>query len=87
MNSLSCIELSKKNLIHNIKQFRNLAKKGTKFSVAIKGNAHSHGQNLVAKILEPYVDYFQVDDIEELGVVASAQVKEKNFSIWVCAKD
>ncbi|MFZ1019471.1 MAG: alanine racemase [Minisyncoccia bacterium] len=78
MNSLSCIELSKKNLIHNIKQFRNLAKKGTKFSVAIKGNAYGHGQNLVAKILEPYVDYFQVDDIEELELLRRTS-KKKTF--------
>jgi len=63
---LSYIELSKENLIHNIKQFRKVAKKGTKFSVAIKGNAYGHGQNEVTKILEPYVDYFQVNSIEEL---------------------
>lgn len=75
---LSYIELSKKNLIHNIKQFRNLAKKGTKFSVAIKGNAYGHGQNLVAKILEPYVDYFQVDDIEELELLRRTS-KKKTF--------
>ncbi len=58
---LSFIELSKKNLIHNIKQFQSFAKAGTEFSVAIKGNAYGHGQNEVAKIIEPYVDYFQVN--------------------------
>ncbi|MFA6076685.1 MAG: alanine racemase [Candidatus Paceibacterota bacterium] len=63
---LSYIEISKKNLIHNIKQFRNLIKAGTKISVAIKGNAYGHGQNIVAKILEPHVDYFQVNNVEEL---------------------
>ena len=73
---LSYIELSKKNLIHNIKQFKNLAKKGTKFSVVIKGNAYGHGQNEVAKILEPYADYFQVDSVFELELLRKVSVKK-----------
>ena len=73
---LSFIELSRKNLIHNIKQFKSLAKKGTKFSVAIKGNAYGHGQNVIAKILEPYVEYFQVDSIEELKLLRKVTKKE-----------
>ncbi|KKQ03979.1 MAG: Alanine racemase [Parcubacteria group bacterium GW2011_GWA2_36_24] len=66
---LSYIELSKKNLIHNIKQFRSLTKKGIKISVALKGNAYGHGQNEIAKILEPYVDYFQINSVEELELL------------------
>ncbi|OGI60507.1 alanine racemase [Candidatus Nomurabacteria bacterium RIFCSPHIGHO2_01_FULL_37_25] len=66
---LSYIEISKKNLIHNVKHFRNLIKKGTKISVVIKGNAYGHGQNEVAKILEPYVDYFFVNSLEELKLL------------------
>lgn len=73
---LSHVELSKKNLINNIKQFKNLAKKGTKFSVAIKGNAYGHGQNEVAQILEPYVDYFQVNSFEELRLLRKVSKKE-----------
>ncbi len=73
---LSYIELSKENLIHNIKQFRNLAKKGTKFSVAIKGNAYGHGQNEIAKVLEPYVDYFQINSIEELSLLRKVSKKK-----------
>ena len=63
---LSYIELSKNNLIHNIKCLKSVAKKGTLFSVAIKGNAYGHGEKEIAKILDPHVDYFQVDSIEEL---------------------
>ena len=63
---LAYVELSKNNLVCNIKQFRKLAKKGTKFAIVAKGNAYGHGQNEVIKILEPYADYFQVDGIEEL---------------------
>lgn len=76
ISPLSHIELSKKNLIHNFKQFKKLAKKGTKFSVAIKGNAYGHGQNEIAKILEPYVDYFQIDSVEELELLRKVSKKE-----------
>jgi alanine racemase len=73
---LSYVELSKKNLIYNIKQFKDLARKGTKLSVAIKGNAYGHGQNEIAKILESYVDYFQVDSFEELRLLRKVIKKE-----------
>jgi len=82
---LSYIELSKNNLVHNIKQFRNLAKAGTKFSVAIKGNAYGHGQNEIAKILEPHVDYFQVDSIEELRLLRKTS-KKKTFVLGYIQK-
>jgi len=72
---LSYIELSKKNLIDNIRQFRNLVKRGTKISVAIKGNAYGHGQNEVAKIVESYVDYFQVNSAEELELLRKVSDK------------
>src|ERR1035437_781754 len=75
-NPLSYIELSKPNLIHNIKAFKNLAKAGTKFSVAIKGNAYGHGQNEIAEILEPYVDYFQVNSAEELMLLRKISHKK-----------
>lgn len=75
---LSFIAISKDNLIYNIKQFRNFAKKGTEFAVAIKGNAYGHGQNEVAKIAEPYVDYFQVNSFEELKLLRQAS-KKKTF--------
>ncbi len=64
---LAYIELSKNNLVFNLKQFKKFAKEGTKFVVVIKGNAYGHGQNEIAKIAGPYADYFQVDGIEELA--------------------
>ncbi len=75
ISPLSHIEISKKNLIHNIKQFRGLAKAGTQLSVAIKGNAYGHGQNEVAKILDPYLDYFQVNSLEELAMLRKVSKK------------
>lgn len=82
---LSYIELSKSNLIHNIKQFRNLAKRGTKISVAIKGNAYGHGQNKIAKILEPYVDYFIINSVEELELLRK-ESKKKTFVLGYVQK-
>lgn len=73
---LSHIELSKVNLVHNIKQFKKLAKKGIKFSVVIKGNAYGHGQNEIAKILDSFVDYYFVDDVEELELLRKISQKK-----------
>jgi alanine racemase len=63
---LSYVEISKKNLIHNVKQFKSLIKKGTLISAVVKANAYGHGDTEVVKVLSPIVDYFQVDSIEEL---------------------
>lgn len=72
---LSYIEISKENLIHNIKQFRSLLKNGTKIASVIKANAYGHGDVEVAKILSPYTDYFQVNSIEEAERVRSVSKK------------
>jgi len=75
---LTYIELSKKNLIHNIKQLKSVAKKGTKIVSMIKANAYGHGQNEIAKILEPYTDYFGVNSISELETLRKV-TKRKTF--------
>lgn len=84
--SLSCIELSKKNLIHNIRQLKNLTKRGTKIAVALKGNAYGHGQNEIAKILEPYADYFIVNSVEELQLLRKIS-KKKTFVLGYAQKE
>jgi len=63
---LSYIEISKENLIHNVKQFRALLAKRTKIAAVIKANAYGHGQNETASVIAPYVDYFIVNHIDEL---------------------
>lgn len=82
---LSYIEISKNNLIKNLQLFKKIAKKGTKFSVVIKGNAYGHGQNEIVKILEPLVDYFQVDSIEEL-ILLRKNSKKKVFVLGYVQK-
>ena len=72
---LSYIEISKENLIHNIKQFRDLVKKDIKIAAVIKANAYGHGDALVAQNINSYIDYFQVDSIEEAERVRNVSKK------------
>lgn len=72
---LSYIEISKKGLIHNARALKRIASRKEVVGV-IKANAYGHGQNEVAKIIEPYVDYFQVDDIEELRLLRKVSKKQ-----------
>ncbi|MDQ5971615.1 MAG: alanine racemase, partial [Patescibacteria group bacterium] len=72
---LSYIEISKANLVHNIKQFRAVIDKKTKISASIKANAYGHGDIEVVKILNPFTDYFQVNSVEELARVRTISRK------------
>jgi alanine racemase len=72
---LSYIEISKENLIHNIKQFRKFLKEDVKIAAVIKANAYGHGDLQVVEIANPYVDYFQVDSIEECHRVRNVTKK------------
>ncbi len=74
-SSLSYIELSQKNLEHNLLAFRSLAKEGTSFAFAIKGNAYGHGQNEIAQMAEKHADYFLVNSIEELRLLRKVSKK------------
>ncbi|MFA6585676.1 MAG: alanine racemase [Candidatus Paceibacterota bacterium] len=82
---LSYIEISKDNLIHNVKVLKKLSGR-TKMIGVIKGNAYGHGQNEVAKILEPYVDCFQVNSISELELLRKVS-KKKTFVLGYIQKE
>ncbi len=84
---LSYIELNKRNLIHNVKTLRAVAKKGTSFAFAIKGNAYGHGQNEIAKIIEPYSDYFIVNSVEELALLRKVSKKKTLVLGYVAPSD
>ncbi len=73
--NLSYIEISKENLIHNMKQFRALVKKDTKIAAVIKSNAYGHGDLEVARIISSYADFLQVDSIEEAERVRKVSKK------------
>lgn len=72
---LSYIEVSRENLIHNILEFRKVIPKTSQIAAVIKANAYGHGQNEVAKAVNELVDYFQVDDFEELKLLKTSDVQ------------
>lgn len=82
----SYLELSKKNLIHNVKQLKDIAKKGVKVVSVIKANAYGHGQNEVAKILEPFTDYFGINSIAELEILRKVS-RKKTFVLGYIAEN
>ncbi|MEI6580558.1 MAG: alanine racemase [bacterium] len=82
---ISYIELSEKNLIHNFKALKSVSK-NTKIIAVIKGNAYGHGQNEVAKILEPHSDYFQVNSFSELKLLRKV-TKKKTFVLGYIQKE
>jgi alanine racemase len=72
---LSYIEISKENLLHNFRLFKSLVRSDVKIAAVIKANAYGHGQNVVAKIIEDVVDYFQVDDAAEFKLLREVSQK------------
>jgi alanine racemase len=66
---LSYIELSQANLIHNLKAFRAVVHPAIKVVGVVKANAYGHGQQEVVSMLEGQLDYFQVDDLQELRLL------------------
>lgn len=75
---LSYVEINKKNLLHNIGQFRNAVSKEIKIMSVIKANAYGHGQNEVAKILEKHTDAFMVNSFGEFEALRKVS-KKKTF--------
>lgn len=82
---LSYIEISKENLIHNFKALKSITK-NTKIVAVLKSNAYGHGQNEVAKILEPHADYFQVNSVSELKLLRKV-TKKKTFVLGYVQKE
>jgi alanine racemase len=63
--------------VSNFKAFKKIVK-NKKIITVVKGNAYGHGQNEVVKILEPYADCFQVNNISELELLRKVS-KKKTF--------
>lgn len=75
MLPLSYVEISKGNLAANVRAFRALLAPGKEFACVVKANAYGHGQSEVTGVLEDLVDYFQIDDIEELRLLRKTSQK------------
>lgn len=60
------VEIERKALIHNVRQFRLLAGPRTRLLAVVKGNAYGHGMGEVAKIaLKGGADWLGVNSVEE----------------------
>ncbi|MES2409298.1 MAG: alanine racemase [Patescibacteria group bacterium] len=73
---LSYIEISRSALRNNIDQFRRILPKGNLLVLVVKANAYGHGLKEVVKVAYPFVDAFQVDDIEELRIARAITDKK-----------
>jgi alanine racemase len=65
MKTITEIQILKDNLISNIDIFKSKFRNG-KIVAMVKGNAYGHGVKEVVEVLEGKVEYFGVDDIDEL---------------------
>ena len=86
MKNRAYIIVSKKNLLQNIKNIKAFAA-NKKFCAVIKDNGYGHGATNIAKIMNPYVDFFAVSTIEE--ALNLKRVSKKNILILshICNKD
>jgi alanine racemase len=65
MKPVAWVEISKENLLHNISQIKSILGPH-KLGVVVKANAYGHGLDEVVLSIENDIDYFQVDDFQEL---------------------
>jgi len=70
------IEISKKNLIHNLHQFRKTVGKKVKIMAVVKANAYGHGIREVSKIVsQKGADWLGVNSFEEGIVLREEKIK------------
>jgi alanine racemase len=74
----SWIEISKKNLIHNIKAHYKLLDKDVKLSPVVKSNAYGHGMILVSQVLDKMkeVGFLSVVNLEEAIILRKNKIKK-----------
>ncbi len=70
------VEISKKALVANAKTFRRRAGAGVAVMAVVKSNAYGHGLELVAKTVQPHLDWFGVDNVDEGIALRKAGIKK-----------
>ena len=74
---MQVIEISKKNLIHNLKQFRKRVGRRVKIMTVVKANAYGHGIKEVSKIVsQNKVDWLGVNSLEEGILLRHSRIKQ-----------
>ena len=64
MPHTSWVEVDRAALLHNVRAFRRLIGDHT-FAAVVKGNAYGHDMAAVARVIEPEVDWFSVNSLDE----------------------
>ena len=76
--SKTWVEISEKNLIHNINVFKSLAKNGAKVMAVIKSNAYGHGLIETAQIAKKAgIQNFAVDSLQEAIKLRDNGIEDK----------
>lgn len=74
---MQVVEISKKNLIYNLKQFRKRIGKRTKIMAVVKANAYGHGMREVAKIVSQNgADWLGVNSVEEGLLLRKLKIRQ-----------
>lgn len=72
--SLSWLEVSKENLVHNLKIIRKKIGKKVMIAAVVKANAYGHGYHEVARVMhDEKIDFFAVHSFEEADILKSGK--------------
>ncbi|MFA5853802.1 MAG: alanine racemase [Patescibacteria group bacterium] len=70
------MEISKSALVANAKIFKRRAGASVAVMAVVKSNAYGHGLALVAKTVQPHLDWFGVDNVDEGLALRKAGIKK-----------
>jgi alanine racemase len=70
------VEVSKAALIMNAKAFKRRVKPGVAVMAVVKSNAYGHGLIETAKTVQPYLDWFGVDNVDEGLALKKAGIRK-----------
>jgi len=70
------VEVSKAALIANAKVFKRRVKDGVAVMAVVKSDAYGHGLVEVAKTVQPHLDWFGVDNVDEGLMLKKAGIKK-----------
>lgn len=70
------VEVSRSALIANAKAFKRRVKPGVSVMAVVKSNAYGHGLVEVAKTVQPHLDWFGVDNVDEGLALKKAGIRK-----------
>lgn len=87
-SSLTTVEISRQNLIHNLRQFRKRIKSGTKIMAVVKANAYGHGIKEAARVFSQNgADWLGVSSGEEGALLREEGIKLPIFVLGYISKN